>query len=33
MESKEDFKKLIEEKVENLELGKTEVLFLGKYLF
>lgn len=33
MESKEDLKKLIEEKVENLELGETEVLFLGKYPF
>lgn len=33
MESKEDLKKLIGEKVENLELGETEVLFLGKYPF
>ena len=33
MESVENLKKRIEEKVENLELGETEVLFLGKYPF
>lgn len=33
MESTEDLKKWIEEKVENLELGETKVLFLGKYPF
>lgn len=33
MESTEDLKNQIEEKVENLELGETEVLFLGKYPF
>lgn len=33
MENTEDLKNRIEEKVENLELGETEVLFLGKYPF
>lgn len=33
MENSEDLKKWIEAKVENLELGETEVLFSGKYPF
>lgn len=32
-ENLEGLKNLIEEKVENLEVGETEVLFLGKYPF
>ena len=33
MENPKDLKKRIEDKVENLEFGETEVLFLGKYPF
>lgn len=33
MENSEDLKKWIEDKIENLEFGETEVLFLGKYPF
>lgn len=33
MENPKDLKKRIEDKIENLEFGETEVLFLGKYPF
>lgn len=33
MENPKDLKKRLEDKVENLEFGETEVLFLGKYPF
>ena len=33
MENPKDLKKRVEDKVENLEFGETEVLFLGKYPF